>query len=41
VLTLKLECKVVGQVAAFVIAAQQPESIRIPDLERPEIEYAL
>ena len=41
VLAFELECEVVGQMAAFVIASQQPESIRIPDLERPEIEYAL
>ena len=41
VLAFELECEVVGQMSTFVIASQQPESVRIPNLERPEIEYAL
>ena len=41
VLALELECEVVGQMSTFVIAAQQPESVRVPNLQRPEIEHAL
>jgi hypothetical protein len=26
---------------AFVIASQEPKSVRIPDLQGPEIKYAL
>ena len=37
VLAFELECKVVGQMATFVIASEQPESVRVPDLKRPEV----
>jgi len=32
VLALQLESKVVRQVATFVVTAQEPERIRVPDL---------
>jgi hypothetical protein len=41
VLALKLEGKVIGQMTAFVVAAEQPERIWVPDLERPQIKHAL
>jgi hypothetical protein len=37
VLALQLEGKIVGQMPAFVVAAQQPKGVRIPDLKRPDI----
>ena len=33
VLAFELECKVVGQMTTFVIAAKQPECIGVPDLQ--------
>jgi hypothetical protein len=41
VFTFQLEGKIVCQVSAFMISPQQPETVGIPDLERPEIEDAL
>jgi beta-lactam-binding protein with PASTA domain len=41
VLALKLECEVISQVPAFVVSAQQPERIRVPDFEGPKVEDAL
>lgn len=41
VLALKLEGEVVGQMPAFVVAAQQPEGVWIPDFERPDVQYTL
>jgi hypothetical protein len=41
VLALELESKVVGQMAALVVATQQPERLGVMDLERPQIEHAL
>ena len=41
VLAFELEGEVVGQVPAFVVASQQPERGRVPDLQGPEIEDAL
>ena len=35
VLALALEGEVIGKMAAFVITSEKPESIRIPDLQRP------
>ena len=37
VFALKLECEVVRQMSALVIPSEQPQSIRIPYLQRPEI----
>ena len=39
--TLELESEVVGQMPALVVAPQKPESIRIPDLEGPQIQNTL
>lgn len=41
VLALELEGEVIGQVAALVVAAQQPEGLGIVDLERPQVQDAL
>ena len=41
VLAFKLECEVVGQMATFVITAKQPECVGVPDLQRPQVQYAL
>lgn len=35
VLAFKLECEVIGQMATFVVAAQQPKRVGVPDLQRP------
>ena len=40
-LTFQLECKVIRQVSAFMVASKQPESIWVPDFERPKVQYAL
>ena len=40
-LTFELEGKVVGQVAALVIAPQEEERVGVPHLERPEVQDAL
>lgn len=36
----ELEGEVIGQMAAFVVSAKQPEGLGIVDLERPEVENA-
>lgn len=41
VLALKLEGEVIGQMATFVVTAHEPESVRVPDLEGPEVENTL
>ena len=41
VLAFELECEVVGQMATFVVTAQQPKRVGIPDLERPQVQNAL
>ncbi len=41
VLAFELEGEVVGQVAAFMVASEEPEGIGIPDLERPKVQHAL
>jgi hypothetical protein len=33
VLALELECKVVGQMPALVVSAEQPECVWVPDLQ--------
>jgi hypothetical protein len=35
VLALELECEVISQMSAFVVSTEQPERVRVPDLERP------
>ncbi len=40
-LAFKLEGEVVGEMAAFVIASEEPESVGVPDLEGPQVEDAL
>ena len=39
--TLKLECEIVGQMPAFVVPSEQPQSVWIPYLKRPEVQDAL
>ena len=41
VLALQLEGEVVSKMTAFVVASEEPEGVRVPDLERPEIQDAL
>jgi hypothetical protein len=41
VLALELECEVVGQMPALVVAAEQPERVGVPDLQRPQVQNAL
>lgn len=41
VFALKLECEIVCQMPAFVIPSEQPESVWVPYLERPEVQDAL
>ncbi len=38
--TFQLEGEVVCQVAAFVIAPEEPERVWVMDLERPQVEHA-
>lgn len=40
-LALKLEGEVVGQMTALVVSSEQPKRVRIPDLQRPEVQNAL
>jgi hypothetical protein len=35
VLALELECEVISQMSAFVVSAEQPERVGVPDLQRP------
>ena len=35
VLAFELESEVVGKVAAFVVASEEPEGVGVPNLERP------
>ena len=37
VLALELEGEVIRQMAAFVVSAEQPKRVGIPDLQRPEV----
>ena len=41
VLAFKLEGKVIGQVATFVVSSQQPKRLGVVNLETPEVENAL
>lgn len=41
VFALELESEVVRQMPTFVVTPQEPERIRIPDLESPEIQDTL
>jgi hypothetical protein len=41
VLALELESKVISQMAALVVSAEQPECVGVPDLQRPEVKNAL
>ena len=38
---LKLEGEIIRQVSALMVAAEQPQCVRIPDLQRPQIQNAL
>jgi len=40
-LTFKFEREVVGQMSTFVVTAEEEECVRVPDLERPEVQDAL
>jgi hypothetical protein len=39
--TFEFEGEVVRQMSTFVITAKQKEGVRVPDLERPEVQHAL
>ena len=39
--TFEFESKVVGEMATFVVSSEEEERVGVPDLERPEVEYAL
>jgi hypothetical protein len=41
VLALELEGEVISQMPALVVSAEEPERIRVPDLQRPQIQNAL
>ena len=41
VLAFEFEGEVVGKMSTFVVAPQQPQSVGVPDLERPQIQNAL
>jgi len=41
VLAFELEREVVGQMATFVVTAQQPERVGVPDFQRPKVENTL
>ena len=41
VLALQFEGEVVGQVTTLMVASQQPKSVGVPDLKRPEVKYTL
>ena len=40
-LTLELEGEVVGQMTTLVVASKQEQCVRVPDLERPQVENTL
>jgi hypothetical protein len=41
VFAFELECEIVCQMSALVVASEQPQGIGVPYLERPEIQNAL
>lgn len=41
VFALEFEREVVGQMSAFVVSPQEEKSVRVPDLERPQVQHAL
>jgi hypothetical protein len=41
VLALKLEGKVICQMATLVVTTHEPESVGVPDLESPKVENTL
>jgi hypothetical protein len=41
VLAFELESEVVGKMAAFMVTAQKPQGIWVPDLERPKVKHTL
>jgi hypothetical protein len=41
VLALELESEIIGQMAALMVSSQQPERLRIVNLQRPQIKDAL
>jgi hypothetical protein len=41
VLALELEGEVISQMPALVVPAEEPERVRVPDLQRPQIQDAL
>lgn len=40
-LTLQLEGEVISQMTTLVVSSEQPKRIRVPDLQRPEVQNAL
>jgi len=41
VLALELESEIVCKMTTFVVAPKEPESVGIPDLQRPQVKNAL
>jgi hypothetical protein len=39
--TFKLEGEIICEMPAFVIATEEKECIGVPNLERPQVQYAL
>jgi len=39
--TFELEGEVICEMSAFVIATEEEEGVGVPDLERPQVQYAL
>lgn len=40
-LAFQLECEVVREMAALMISTEKPESVGVPDLQRPEVQNTL
>jgi hypothetical protein len=41
VLAFELECEVISQMSAFVVSAEQPKRVRVPNLQGPQVKNAL
>ena len=41
VLTLEFECKIIRKVSALMVPSQEPQCVRVPNLQGPKIQNAL
>jgi hypothetical protein len=41
VFAFEFEGEIIREMATFVVASEKPKSVWVPDLERPQIQYAL